>query len=114
LRVTDKNSFYEGKALKEVEWWISYACRFPELYWGRLRVFSDGSADACFSKSKIYGFANRDSAENFLTEDEYTRLTNVKSNLKDGLLLFEPKRLVGRIRDVRDVFEHRQMRLGMR
>jgi hypothetical protein len=75
--IVDKDSFYEDKALKEVEWWISYACEFPELHWGRLRVFSDGSADACFSESHIYGFANRDSAENFLAEDEYTRFATL-------------------------------------
>jgi hypothetical protein len=75
--LVDKNSSYEGKVLDEIEWWISCACEFPELYWGRLRVFLDGSADACFSESQIYGFANRDSAENFLAEDEYTRFATL-------------------------------------
>jgi hypothetical protein len=75
--VVVKHSFYEGKALREVEWWISYACEFPELYWGRLRVFSDGSADVWFGESQIYGFANRDSAGNFLAEDEYIRFATM-------------------------------------
>ena len=32
-----------------------------------------------------------------------------EKQLKDGLLLFEPKRLLGRIGNVRDVFEHRHL-----
>ncbi len=32
-----------------------------------------------------------------------------QKQLKDGLLLFEPKRLLGRIGNVRDVFEHRHL-----
>jgi hypothetical protein len=77
LGIVDKSSFYEGKALKEVEWWISYVCEFPQLYWGRLRVFSDGSADAFFGESQVYGFANRVSAETFLAEDEYIRFATM-------------------------------------
>jgi hypothetical protein len=75
--IVDKNSFYDGKALTEVEWWISYACEYPQLCWGRLRVFSDGTADACFSESEVYGFADRDSAGNFLAEDEYVRFATL-------------------------------------
>jgi hypothetical protein len=75
--IVDKNSFYEGKALEEVEWWISYACEFPQICWGRLRVFSDGTADACFSESQVYGFADRDSAGNFLAEDEYIQFATM-------------------------------------
>jgi hypothetical protein len=68
----DKHAFYEGKTLVKVEWWISYACKFPDLYWGRLRVFSDGSADAAFDESTTYGFDDRKFAGFFLAEDEYT------------------------------------------
>jgi hypothetical protein len=75
--IVDKRSFYEGRALKEVEWWISYACEYPQLCWGRLRVFSNGTADACFSESQIYGFVNPDSAGNFLAEDEYVRFATL-------------------------------------
>lgn len=67
----DKHSFYEGKTLAEVEWWISSCSEYPNLYWARLRVFSDGSADAAFDKSKVYGFDDRKFAGYFLAEDEY-------------------------------------------
>jgi hypothetical protein len=75
--VLGKHSFYEGKTLNALEWWISYTCEFPELSWGRLRLFSDDSADVWFGESHIYGFNNRHSAENFLAEDEYTRFATL-------------------------------------
>jgi hypothetical protein len=65
-------TFYEGKMVTEVEWWISYVCKSPELYWGRLRVFSDGTADAAFDEETVYGFDDRRFAGYFLAEDEYT------------------------------------------
>jgi hypothetical protein len=67
----DKRSFYEGKTLAKVEWWLSYCSEYPDLAWARLRVFSDGSADAAFDKSKVYGFDDRKYAGYFLGEDEY-------------------------------------------
>ena len=70
--VDSKAESYAGKTITEVEWWISYACHYPELYWGRLRVFSDGSADAAFDEANVYGFDNREYAGYFLAEDEYT------------------------------------------
>jgi len=73
----DKRSFYEGKTVTRVEWWISYACEFPDLYWGRLRVFSDGTADAAFEESTVYGFDDERFAGFFLGEDEYTRLEGI-------------------------------------
>ena len=70
--VDSKAEFYKGKTITEVEWWMSYACQYPELYWGRLRVLSDGSADAAFDEANVYGFDNREYAGHFLAEDEYT------------------------------------------
>jgi hypothetical protein len=67
----DAKAFYAGKTISEVEWWISSCCEFPELYWGRLRVFSDGTADAAFDESSVYGFDDRKYAGYFLGEDEY-------------------------------------------
>lgn len=67
----DKQTFYEGKTLAKVEWWLSYCSEYPDLAWARLRVFSDGSADAAFNESKVYGFDDRKYAGYFLGEDEY-------------------------------------------
>ena len=73
----DKRSFYEGKTLAQVEWWLSYCSEYPDLAWARLRVFSDGSADAAFEASKVYGFESREYASYFLSEDEYMPLDSM-------------------------------------
>ena len=78
--IVDKHSFYEGKTLVEAEWWISYCCTFPDLYWGRLRVFSDGSADASWDETTTYGFDARNYAASFLAEDEYTRFATLDAD----------------------------------
>jgi hypothetical protein len=73
----DKSSFYKGKTLAKVEWWLSYCSEYPDLAWARLRVFSDGSADAAFEKSKVYGFDVREYASYFLSEDEYMSFESI-------------------------------------
>ena len=77
--------FYSGKTITKVEWWISYACRYPELYWGRLRVFSDGTADAAFDESDVYGFDDPKYARYFLGEDEYTPIDNLNPTDEENL-----------------------------
>lgn len=67
----DKNSFYKSKTVVEVEWWLSECSEYPDLLWARLRLFSDGSADAAFDESDVYGFDDRRFASSFLSEDEY-------------------------------------------
>lgn len=50
-------------------------CDLPALVWARLRIFSDGSADACWENGgKLYGFDDPCYAGYFLSEDEYRRL----------------------------------------
>jgi hypothetical protein len=79
--VVDEHAFYSGKVLSEVEWWIaSGSSRFPDLAWARLRVFSDGSADAAFDESSTYGFDDRKFAGYFLGEDEYGPLANLDAD----------------------------------
>jgi hypothetical protein len=70
----NKQTFYSNKTITKIEVWISDCTPYPNLQWARLRIFSDGSADATFfGESKNYGFDCRDSASAFLCEDEYTR-----------------------------------------
>ena len=73
----DAKAFYFGKTLSQVEWWISSCCEFPELYWGRLRVFSDGTVDAAFDEEDVYGFDDREYSGCFLAEDEYIRFSRL-------------------------------------
>jgi hypothetical protein len=69
----DATSFYAGKVVVAVEWWVSYAS-FPNVCWGRLREFADGSADASFDGRQVVGFARREYAGYYLAEDEYSPL----------------------------------------
>jgi len=78
------NAFYSGKTLAKVEWWLS-PCPYPELYWGRLRVFSDGSADAAFDEADVYGFDDQNYAGYFLGEDEYTPLASLDAQDEEHL-----------------------------
>ena len=65
--------FYRGKTVAAVEWWL-HDNDFPALTWARLRVFSDGTADACWAEgTTLYGFDSRGYAGLFLAEDEFVQ-----------------------------------------
>ena len=81
----DGKTFYAGKTISKVEWWISSCCEFPELYWARLRVFSDGTADAAFEESDVYGFDDRKYAGYFLGEDEYIQLARMDAQDEENI-----------------------------
>lgn len=69
-----KKEFYRDKQIVSVEWRL-HEPDLPELTWARLRVFDDGTADACFSENDtLYGFEHQDYAGYLLSEDEYIRL----------------------------------------
>ena len=69
--------FYAYKALVKTEWWLSSCDPSPDLLWARLRVFSDGTADAAFDSTHSYGFDSETYAMYYLSEDEYIRLTTL-------------------------------------
>lgn len=72
-----KAEFYRDKQVASVEWWLD-DCALPALTWARLRVFADGTADACFEDGgTLYGFDHPRSAHYFLAEDEYRRLCSM-------------------------------------
>jgi hypothetical protein len=72
-----KDEFYGAKAVVLTEWWFD-ECLFPELTWARIRVFSDGTADACWDEGgKLYGFESVEYAGHFLAEDEYRRFLSL-------------------------------------
>ncbi len=57
-----------------MEWWL-HDCDLPALRWARLRVFTDGSADACWEEAgTLFGFDQHEFAAFYLSEDEYGRL----------------------------------------
>lgn len=70
-----KAAFYKDKTVVAVEWWIGVGSTPWEQFWSRLRVFSDGTADACWEEEgSLYGFDSRDYASYFFSEDEYRRV----------------------------------------
>jgi len=72
-----RQAFYANKTITRVEWWVSYCSEYPDLAWARIRVLSDGSADAAFDEGTVYGFSNSTYAANFISEDEYWRLESL-------------------------------------
>ena len=71
-----KADFYKNKSVIETEWWLNVES-FPELVWGRLRVYSDGTADACFAEGvTLYGFENREHAANLLATDDLSNFSS--------------------------------------
>jgi hypothetical protein len=78
----DKESFYKGKNISSIEWWISSCSEFPDIYWARLRVYIDGSADVAFDEAEEFGFTSRVFASYFLSEDEYTPFNSLDEDEK--------------------------------
>jgi hypothetical protein len=73
----DRDAFYHDKTIESTEWWVS-DCDLPQLTWARLRVFHDGTADACWTEGgKLYGFDSSECAGFFLLEDEYVRFNGL-------------------------------------
>lgn len=82
-----KSKFYRSKQVVAVEWWL-HECPLPELMWARLRVFNDGTADACWEDGGIlYGFDEARFAGYFFSEDEYRRLSamDAEDDLEYGM-----------------------------
>jgi hypothetical protein len=76
-RALTKTEFYNGKWLAETEWWLNPEW-LPELVWGRLRVFNDGTADACFAEGvTLYAFENRENAGRLLAQDDLSRFSDL-------------------------------------
>ena len=79
----DKARFYSEKTVSRTEWWLD-ECAFPEAVWARLRIFSDGSADACWVQGEmLYGFDSAEYAGYFLSEDEYVRLEGLDADERE-------------------------------
>jgi hypothetical protein len=69
----EKKEFYRGTSIVKIEWYL-HDCDLPELTWGRLRIFNDGTADSCFEEGgNLYGFENSSYASYILSEDEYIK-----------------------------------------
>jgi hypothetical protein len=81
-----QKEFYSNVEVEKVEWWISDCFEYPNLYWARLRVFSNGKADVLFQdKEKAFGFDGIQSAGFYLSEDEFTGFDRLDEEEKADL-----------------------------
>ena len=82
----NKKDFYENNAIVEIEWWLSWYCEYPHLYWARVRVFANEKADVAFQdENKTYGFNNKEFAGYFVSEDEFSLFQNLDDEDRKGL-----------------------------
>ncbi len=72
------NEFYQDCEIEKIEWWISWCNEYPDLYWARLRRFTNDKADVLFQDEiKSFGFDNEEDARHFISEDEFSRFENM-------------------------------------
>jgi hypothetical protein len=73
--------FYSNSEIVKIEWWLSWCHEYPNLYWARLRIFSNGRADVLFQdENKTYGFESAEFAGNYISEDEFTKVQNIDAD----------------------------------
>jgi len=80
------DDFYRECKIQKVEWWLSWCHEYPDLYWARLRKFSNGKADVLFQdENKVYGFESEESAGNFISQDEFSKFENINEEDRHDL-----------------------------
>jgi hypothetical protein len=80
------NVFYLDCRIEKVEWWLSWCHEYPNLFWARLRIFSNGKADVLFQdENKTYGFENEEFAGYFISQDEFSKFENIDEEDRNGL-----------------------------
>jgi hypothetical protein len=83
---SERNEFYQNFKVEKVEWWYSWCHEYPNLFWARLRTFSNGKADVLFQdENKTYGFENEEYAGYFISEDEFSRFEHLDDEDKKDL-----------------------------
>lgn len=61
------------KSFSKETWWLDSG-RYPNLYWSRLQVYDDNTAEVLQSDGGRYKFNNEEEAIYFLREDDYYSL----------------------------------------
>lgn len=65
--------------------WLGVS-EYPNLYWARLRKFSNGKVDVLFQdENKSYGFESEEYAGYFLSEDEFITFENMDEEDRNDL-----------------------------
>lgn len=85
LKPTAKE-FYQNCEVLKVQWWLSWCNEYPDLYWARLRTFSNGKTDVLFQdENKSYGFESEEFAGYFISEDEFSPFENLDNEDRKDL-----------------------------
>lgn len=78
--------FYFNCEIEKLEWWLSWCHEYPDLFWARLRKFSNGKADVLFqNENKAYGFDSEEFAGYFIAEDEFSKFENIREDDRNDL-----------------------------
>lgn len=86
MSLIEKDEFYSNNKVEKSEWWLAWGSEYPDLYWARLRLFSNGMADVLFQDEvKTYGFENSEVGGYFISEDEFSKFENMDEVFKDEL-----------------------------
>lgn len=71
------------KELVETTWWLEW-CAPEYWHWARLQIFKSGKAQILDCDGKYHSFDNKQDAEYWLSEDEYSRYEDL---IEDGEIL---------------------------
>jgi hypothetical protein len=85
IKVTAEE-FYQDFDVVKIQWWLADCSYYPDLYWARLRIFSNGKADVLFENEEVmYGFENEEFAGYFIAEDEFSKFENIDEDDRNDL-----------------------------
>ena len=72
------------KIISKETWWLMSA-HFPDLYWSRLQIYDDNTAEILAGDGKRYKFDSEEEARWFLLEDDYFSFENLDAEDEEEL-----------------------------
>jgi hypothetical protein len=105
-----REQFYAGKAVRSEEWLVDWRAwdgrRWGPECWGRLRVFSDGTADAWYPGVGVLGYDNVDAARHELSQTGYHDWEELKARFPKKPWTAPPAPLVAQADDSAEPFRY--------
>lgn len=65
---------------ESVSWWLDWSALPDRYLWARLTVYDEGSTEVLDCDGRTHKFGDATSARNWLLEDEYSLLEQLKAN----------------------------------
>lgn len=72
------------KPISKETWWLLPG-NYPDLYWSRLQVYNDDTAEVLESDGGRYKFDNEEEARWFLLEDDYSSFDSLDAEDEEEL-----------------------------